>query len=75
MRKKNQIKPEALVVPTEASVILAGSTYIQKAEEADYTDDKVSNFWDSKDSKSIWADQSPNLYRSPRQAAPLLPDV
>jgi len=57
MRKKNYIKPEALVVPTEASVILAGSTdNIQKAEEADYTDDKVSNFWDSKDSKSIWAD-------------------
>ena len=56
MRKKNYIKPEALVVPTEASVILAGSTYnIQKAEEADYTDEKVSNFWD-KDSKSIWAD-------------------
>ena len=56
MRKKNYIKPEALVVPTEASVILAGSTYIQKATDADYTDDKVSNFWDSKDSKSIWAD-------------------
>ena len=55
MRKKNYIKPEALVVPTEASVILAGSTYIQKATEADYTDDKVSNFWD-KDSRSIWAD-------------------
>ena len=56
MRKKNYIKPEALVVPTEASVILAGSTYsIQKAEEADYTDGKVSDFWDSKDSKSIWA--------------------
>ena len=55
MRKKNYIKPEVLVVPTEASVILAGSTYIQKAEEADYTDDKVSNFWD-KDSRSIWAD-------------------
>ena len=55
MRKKNYIKPEALVVPTEASVILAGST-IRMAEEADYTDDKVSNFWDSKDSKSIWAD-------------------
>ena len=57
MRKKNYIKPEALVVPTEASVILAGSTYnIQKATEADYTDEKVSNFWDSKDNKSIWAD-------------------
>ena len=56
MKKKNYIKPEALVVPTEASVILAGSTYsIQKATEADYTDDKVSNFWD-KDSRSIWAD-------------------
>ena len=55
MRKKNYIKPEALVVPTEASVILAGSTYIQKAAEADYTEEKVSNFWD-KDSKSIWAD-------------------
>ena len=55
MRKKNYIKPEALVVSTEASVILAGSTYIQKATEADYTDEKVSNFWD-KDSKSIWAD-------------------
>ena len=57
MRKKNYIKPEALVVPTEVSVILAGSTYnIQKATEADYTDEKVSDFWDSKDSKSIWAD-------------------
>ena len=57
MRKKNYIKPEALVVPTEASVILAGSTdNIQKATDADYTDDKVSNVWDSKDSKSIWAD-------------------
>ena len=57
MRKKNYIKPEALVVPTEASVILAGSTdNIQKETDADYTDDKVSNFWDSKDSKSIWAD-------------------
>ena len=57
MRKKNYIKPEALVVPTEASVILAGSTYnIQKATDADYTDEKVSDFWDSKDSKSIWAD-------------------
>ena len=56
MRKKNYIKPEALVVPTEASVILAGSTYIRKADEADYTDEKVSDFWDSKDSKSIWAD-------------------
>mgnify|MGYP004595892219 CR=1 FL=1 len=56
MRKKNYIKPEVLVVPTEASVILAGSTYnIQKATEADYTDEKVSNFWD-KDSRSIWAD-------------------
>ena len=56
MRKKKYIKPEALVVPTETSVILAGSTCnIQKATEADYTDEKVSNFWD-KDSKSIWAD-------------------
>ena len=57
MRKKNYIKPKALVVPTEASVILAGSTYsIQKATDADYSEDNVSNFWDSKDSKSIWAD-------------------
>lgn len=57
MRKKNYIKPEALVVPTEASVILAGSTYsIQKATDADYSDGKVSDFWDSEDSKSIWAD-------------------
>ena len=55
MRKKNYIKPEALVVPTEASVILAGSTYIQKAAEADYSEEKVSNFWD-KDSRGIWAD-------------------
>ena len=56
MRKKNYIKPEALVVPTEASVILAGSTYIQKATDADYSEDNVRNFWDSKDSKSIWSD-------------------
>ena len=57
MRKKNYIKPEVLVVPTEASVILAGSTYsIQKATDADYSEDNVSDFWDSEDSKSIWAD-------------------
>ena len=55
MRKKNYIKPEALVVPTEASVILAGST-IRMAAEEDYSEDNVSDFWDSKDSKSIWAD-------------------
>ena len=55
MRKKNYIKPEALVVPTEASVILAGST-IRMAAEEDYSEEKVSDFWDSEDSKSIWAD-------------------
>ena len=57
MRKKNYIKPEALVVPTEASVILAGSTYsIQKATDADYSEEKVSDFWDNPTNKGIWAD-------------------
>ena len=55
INKYNYIKPEALVVPTEASVILACST-IEKAAEEDYSDAKVSNFWESNDCKSIWAD-------------------
>ncbi len=55
MRKKKYIKPVVSVMEMETTAILAGSG-IQKAAEADYTDEKVSNFWDSKDSKSIWAD-------------------
>ena len=54
MRKKKYIKPVVSVMEMETTAILAGSV-IQKAAEADYSEEKVSNFWD-KDSKSIWAD-------------------
>ena len=37
MRKKNYIKPKALVVPTEASVILAGSTYSSRRRKTRIT--------------------------------------
>ena len=55
MKKKRYIKPVVSVMEMETTAILAGSV-IQKAGDEDYSEENVSNFWDSKDSKSIWAD-------------------
>ena len=55
MKKKKYIKPVVSVMEMEATAILAGSV-IQKAEEADYSDEKVKDFWDNSTDKGIWAD-------------------
>ena len=55
MKKKKYIKPVVSVMEMETTVILAGSV-IQKAEEADYSDEKVKDFWDNQTDKRIWAD-------------------
>ena len=55
MKKKKYIKPVVSVMEMETTAILAGSG-IQKAEEADYSDEKVKDFWDNQTDKRIWAD-------------------
>ena len=55
MKKKRYIKPVVSVMEMETTAILAGSV-IQKAGDEDYSEENVSNFWDSKDNKRIWAD-------------------
>ncbi len=55
MKKKKYIKPVVSVMELETTAILASSV-IKKAEEEDYSDDNVKNFWDSSTNKGIWAD-------------------
>ena len=55
MKKKKYIKPVVSVMEMETTAILAGSV-IQKAGEADYSDEKVQDVWDSTTNKGIWAD-------------------
>ena len=55
MKKKRYIKPVVSVMKMETTAILAGSV-IRKAEEADYSDEKVQDFWDNSTNKGIWAD-------------------
>ena len=55
MKKKRYIKPVVSVMEMETTAILAGSV-IKKAEEDDYSNDNVKNFWDSSTNKGIWAD-------------------
>ena len=55
MKKKKYIKPVVSIMETETTAILAGSV-IQKAAEADYSDEKVKDFWDNETNKGIWAD-------------------
>ena len=55
MKKKRYIKPVVSVMEMETTAILAGSV-IQKAEEADYNEENVKNFWDNPTDKGIWAD-------------------
>ncbi len=55
MKKKKYIKPVVSVMEMETTAILASSV-IEKAEEEDYSDDNVKNFWDSSTNKGIWAD-------------------
>ena len=55
MKKKKYIKPVVSVMELETTAILASSV-IKKAEEEDYSDDNVKNFWDNPTNKGIWAD-------------------
>ena len=55
MKKKRYIKPVVSVMEMETTAILAGSV-IQKAEEADYCNENVKDFWDNETNKGIWAD-------------------
>ena len=45
----------SISVGGSTTAILAGSV-IQKASEADYSDEKVKDFWDNETNKGIWAD-------------------
>ena len=55
MKKKRYIKPVVSVMEMETTAILAGAV-IQKAEEADYSNENVKDFWDNPTDKGIWAD-------------------
>ena len=55
MEKKRYIKPVVSVMEMETTAILAGSV-IRKAEDVDYSDEKVKDFWDNSTNKGIWAD-------------------
>ena len=55
MKKKRYIKPVVSVMEMETTAILAGSG-IQKAAEADYSEENVKDFWDNTTDKGIWAD-------------------
>ena len=55
MKKKRYIKPVVSVMEMETTATLAGSV-IRKAEEADYNEENVKDFWDNPTDKGIWAD-------------------
>ena len=55
MKKKKYIKPVVSVMEMETTAILAGSV-IRKAEEADYSEENVKDFWNNPTDKRIWAD-------------------
>ena len=55
MKKKRYIKPVVSVMEMETTAILASSV-IEKAEEDDYCNEKVQDFWDNPSNKGIWAD-------------------
>ena len=55
MKKKRYIKPVVSVMEMETTAILAGSV-IRKAEDEDYSEENVKDFWDNSTDKRIWAD-------------------
>lgn len=60
MKKKEYIKPQMNVFKADMQALLAGSQIetmqLERASETDYTDEQVKTFWDSKETKTIWAD-------------------
>ena len=59
MKKKEYIKPQMNVFKADMQAILASTMetkQLERASEADYTDEQVKTFWDSEETKTIWAD-------------------
>lgn len=60
MEKKEYIKPEMNVFKADMQVILADSQIetirLERASEADYTEEQVKTLWDREETKTIWAD-------------------
>lgn len=58
MKKKEYIKPEMNVFKADMQAILADSQTmrLERASEADYTDEQVKTLWDREETKTIWAD-------------------
>ena len=58
MKKKEYIKPEMNVFKADMRAILADSPTIrlERASEADYTEENIKTLWDREETKTIWAD-------------------
>ena len=58
MKKKEYIKPEMNVFKADMQAILADSQTmrLERASEADYTEEQVKTLWDREETKTIWAD-------------------
>ena len=58
MKKKEYIKPQMNVFKADMQALLADSqtTRLERASEADYTDENIKTLWDREETKTIWAD-------------------
>ena len=56
MEKKEYIKPQMNVFKADMQALLADSQTEAIQFETDYTDEQVKTFWDSEETKTIWAD-------------------
>lgn len=58
MKKKEYIKPEMNVFKADMQAILADSQTmrLERASEADYTEENIKTLWDREETKTIWAD-------------------
>ena len=59
MKKKEYIKPRMNVFKADMQAILASTMetiQLKRASDADYKDEQVKTFWDSEETKTIWAD-------------------
>ena len=61
MKKKEYIKPQMNVFKADMQALLADSGIettirLERASDADYTDEQVKSLWDDIDHKTIWAD-------------------
>lgn len=60
MKKKEYIKPQMNVFKADMQAILAGSQIetiqLERASEADNTEENIKTLWDREETKTIWAD-------------------